>query len=871
MMATKQPGWRKIWAAALLLGVAGLVIVCGVGSLKRVGAPFPGFFVMTNRVIASVSLPHWPITEQAPIYQHAVVAVNGKQLATAEAIYALVQRSPAGTTFVYTLEKDGHRSQLRLPSVEFTLKDYGLIFVAYLGNGFAIALIGIGVWFVTAASAASLALLLVGLTGGLFALTGADLYFTQWFARLYVLAEAFLPAVILHLTLTFPQNRLDQLRAAPPNLLGVLYGTALLVGVTFEVFLYTPAGFSFIHRACEITTGIAGLVFVGKAVWDYRSTDSHLIRQKIWIVLLGVLSGFGLPVIISFGSGLSGGDVAVNYMAFTVFLFPLSIGYAIVQHDLFEIDAALKKGVYYLALTVSLMLAYFLFLTGLNYTLRVLGLAESSLFPLLFTLLVVIFLTPLKDALQRTIDRLFFRLKYNPKQVLSQTSAALASTLHLEDILVLIWQTMQHTLGVHQGGILLRHTSTHTYTPVFSCPENSLSALPVEHILIQAVNRKKQIVSQYDLPNPALFSASEARSPAEFTRLGAQLLVPLSFKDKLIGLIVLGPKESGTFFSVEDIDFLSTLANQSAVSITNALTYQEVQSLNTALEQKVAQRTQDLADANGQLSVSLAEREKAYQELQRSQAGLVRAERLAALGRLTAGIAHEMNTPLGASLTALKLMHDTVTTQQTAAELERLINSTQQWIKKAAAHIQSLRFHTRESRQGEEQPFSVLQVLEDTRLLLAHRLRVGQSELRIVCPTPAPIVYGDPSKFGQVLTNLIGNAIDACNEANREDAEIQVVLTQQEAELTIQIHDQGCGIPAGDIEKIFDEFFSTKPLGEGTGLGLPITRDIITNFFGGTISVASIPGQGSTFTLQLPLDKEKAHGSSLPLKHAATA
>jgi signal transduction histidine kinase len=719
---------------------------------------------MTNRVIASVSLPHWPIAEQAPIYQHAVVAVNGKPLATADAIYALVQRSPAGTSFVYSLEKDGQHSQVTLPSVEFTFQDYGLIFVAYLGNGLAIALIGIGVWFVAIASPASLVLLLVGLTG-------ADLYFTQWFARLYVLAEAFLPAAILHLTLSFPQNRdsaFRQLRLSSRTLVAGLYGLALVVGIAFEIFLYTPARFSFIHHMCEIATALAVVAFVTKVVWDYQTTDSHLIRQKIWVVLLGVLGGFGLPILISFGSGLTGGDVAVNYMAFTVFLFPLSIGYAIVQHDLFGIDAALKKGAYYLALTVTLMLAYFAFLTGLNYTLRTLGLAESSLFPLFFTLLVVVFLTPLKDALQHTIDRLFFRLKYNPKRVLSQTSAALASTLQLEDIFPLIWQTIQNALGVRQGGIFLHHSSSHTYTPAFASPKNSLAPFPAEHVLIQAVTRKKQIVSHYDLPNPVLFSGQEAEGTAAFTQLGAQLLVPLSFQDQPVGIIVLGPKESGTFFSGDDIDFLSTLANQSAVSITNALTYQEVQTLNSDLEQKVKQRTQDLAQANGQLTVLLAEREKAYEELQRSQAGLVRAERLAALGRLTAGIAHEMNTPLGASLTALKLMRDTVTeAQQKNSDLEKLINTTQQWIEKAAAHIQSLRLHTRESAHASPQPFSVLRVLEDTRLLLAHRLRLSQCELSVSCPTPPPVVYGDAGKFGQVLTNLIGNAINACNEAPR--------------------------------------------------------------------------------------------------------
>jgi C4-dicarboxylate-specific signal transduction histidine kinase len=135
----------------------------------------------------------------------------------------------------------------------------------------------------------------------------------------------------------------------------------------------------------------------------------------------------------------------------------------------------------------------------------------------------------------------------------------------------------------------------------------------------------------------------------------------MSFKDEVIGVLALGRKESGEFFSAADRDFLIALANQGALSIANALSYQEIQILNASLEQKVADRTQELAHSNRELHNSLEQLEQTYQDLQRSQDNLLRAERMAALGRLTAGIAHEMNTPLGATLTTLKLMERLVT------------------------------------------------------------------------------------------------------------------------------------------------------------------------------------------------------------------
>src|SRR6266496_6635041 len=108
---------------------------------------------------------------------------------------------------------------------------------------------------------------------------------------------------------------------------------------------------------------------------------------------------------------ISEGGWAINYAAFTAFLFPLSLGYAIVKHDLFEIDILLRRGIYYLTLTALLSLTYFAFLAFLTFTLRSSEVARSPFFPLLFTLVAVLLLNPLKDHLQRGVDRVFFRLR----------------------------------------------------------------------------------------------------------------------------------------------------------------------------------------------------------------------------------------------------------------------------------------------------------------------------------------------------------------------------------------------------------------------------------------------------------------------------
>jgi two-component system, NtrC family, sensor kinase len=250
-----------------------------------------------------------------------------------------------------------------------------------------------------------------------------------------------------------------------------------------------------------------------------------------------------------------------------------------------------------------------------------------------------------------------------------------------------------------------------------------------------------------------------------------------------------------------------------------------------------------------------------------SPAQLRQAEQMAAFGRLAAGMAHEMNTPLGASMTSLKLLHDLVEEykaatadpdfsagdhRQLASEMDDFVSATRTWVEKAATHIRSLKLYTAAVQRSEDSHFSVLQTIEDVRLLLSHRFRLSLTKLMVTCSASDPMLYGDAGKLGQVLTNLISNAIDAHKLAGRRDCEIRVEVRDDGDLLEIRVIDQGCGISPEHIDRIFDEFFSTKAFGEGTGLGLSIARNIISRFFEGTIQVQSTLGQGSVFSIRLP-------------------
>lgn len=345
--------FRRLFLVFLLLATGGLTLVCGINSARWINSTFPGFFVMENRVIASISLSHWPIAAQPRHYQHEIVAVNGQPVTTTTAFYAHIRHLPASTPVTYTLAQHGQRTEVTIPTARFTSTDWSLLFGTYFINGIALVLIGIVAWYWSATSPVGLALLSLGVSMGLFLITAADLYAPHWFFRLHILTEAVFPAALLHLALVFP---LARIRRARSLCLALPYAVAGLLGLGYEGFLYHPRAYTLIHTLCTLYAGVAGVVLLGKLVWDYWSTASGAIRQKIRVVVLGSLAGFGFPAVLMLVAGLNGSQSSVNYAAFTLFVFPLSIGYVLVTEDLVHIEMLLRRGVY--ALTGLVLVAF---------------------------------------------------------------------------------------------------------------------------------------------------------------------------------------------------------------------------------------------------------------------------------------------------------------------------------------------------------------------------------------------------------------------------------------------------------------------------------------------------------------------------------
>jgi PAS domain S-box-containing protein len=251
------------------------------------------------------------------------------------------------------------------------------------------------------------------------------------------------------------------------------------------------------------------------------------------------------------------------------------------------------------------------------------------------------------------------------------------------------------------------------------------------------------------------------------------------------------------------------------------------------------------------------------------QARLFEADRLAALGVLSAGIAHEINNPLAYLLLNLEyLSRELPTLAQEPSKLDALmvrVRDACHGAERVASIVRDLRTFAR-ADEGARGPVDVKAALESALNIAGNEIKQRAELVRDYEPVPA--VDANPNRIEQVLLNLLLNAVQALPSPEVPRQEVRARLRTRDGQVSITIEDTGSGIPESLLGKIFDPFFTTKPVGVGTGLGLPICRSIVRGL-GGEISVRSVPGQGSAFTVTLPASNAALPPKSIPPRTAS--
>jgi len=825
----RAPRAVRLGAVAIAVAGAALAIRTTITSLEWLDRVFPGFLLLDNRIVASVGLAHWSGSTVAGLYGSEVEAVDGVPVRSARDVYARTDTAAPGTRVSYAVRRGQGTEAVTLRTNRFGVRDWLLVFGAFLANGLIYLATGLVVWVLRPRAPMARALAVGGTVSAIFLLTAMDLYGPATFFRLHVAAEAMLPAALLQLTLLFPQpHRLARWRFAG-------YVPAVAIALLYQVFLFRPAVYAALLRIDLLALGLGALLFGTRLVTEYWRGRSQLARQRVRIITLGTLFGFTLPAVAFAAAAMFRGGVAMNLAALTPFLFALSLAYAIVKQDLFEIDAMVKRGAYYLLLTGAVGAAYVAAVVVFNLVLQAGALTDSPVFPVVFTLAVLLLFDPLRTRVQSFVDRVFFRTRYDAAQVLAAVGGELAATLQRDRIVGLVRECVDAAIPNDGTRLLIAEDA---------------GAVPAPPPLPEPIARRLaegRVVTAFDPPEAYADAATHAAVRAGLATLGAEILVPLQLRDELLGAIAAGPKRSGLFYTAGDAEFLRALAHQTASALENARTYEALAQLNARLEERVRERTAQLETANRELA-------EAYRELKHAELQLVQSEKMAALGRLVAGVAHEINNPVSFIATSVAPLRRRLETAAVDAppevlallrDAEEIVDVMARGATRTAAIVKDLRSFSRLG-EAKRKLVDLHEGLDVTIRLLESRWRDRIAVHRDY--GALPLVECDGGQINQVFMNLLANACDAIAGAGN----VWITTRASADQVTVSIRDDGAGMGADVIGHIFDPFFTTKDVGGGTGLGLAISHGIVAAH-GGRIEVESTRGAGATFRVVLPI------------------
>lgn len=384
---------------------------------------------------------------------------------------------------------------------------------------------------------------------------------------------------------------------------------------------------------------------------------------------------------------------------------------------------------------------------------------------------------------------------------------------------------------------------------------------------------------------------------------GHLILVPLVGKRHFLGGLVGIDKVGGGDFDKRDLDLLTMFANQVAIAIENATLFAsmdeaqrsadssrlQLAQINSTLEQRVQQRTAELAEANAELQTRADDlhREKVEQQqlnrlLREAHAQLLQSEKMASIGQLAAGVAHEINNPVGyvyanlgslahylegllrlvdayeasetqfqgAALEAIGQLKRDIELDYMRDDLPSLLHESREGVGRVRQIVQDLKDFSHVD-EAEWQWADLHQGLHSTLNIVSSELKYKADVVQELGELPP--VECMPSQLNQVFMNLLVNAAQAMDARG--------VITLRSGctgnEVWIQVADNGSGIAPALQARIFDPFFTTKPVGKGTGLGLSLSYGIVRKH-GGRIDLVSAPGQGTTFTVTLPVKQAAA-------------
>ncbi len=660
----------------------------------------------------------------------------------------------------------------------------------------------------------------------------------ELWVRVLLLTAAVAPALFLHTTLQiFNIERRGLVLAAYSlsAIMAVMAATGLMhsslrslpIGPSGAGVFFVASQWSGLLAVAAVAAAAISLyelyVFMG-STGGVRRTQARYYALTVVPILLAGIHDLGA----SFSSSYPiPGWPAVPLVPVVSAAWASGVAYLLRRSRLMDLDAALTRGLIRTLTFVVMASPFVLLLAGAERA-YLGGDVHGPFFvaTILVCALAASIVRPIRTAANEMLDSLFSVRGRDYRDALLSFSRESTRILELETLVERVVETLAATLGVRVAAVYVANVEKgFTLDGISGKGASKLpNVLSREHPLVLGLGDVREPVVREELE-----LRGDVRLPrggsllASMAEAGVDLALPLRSPEQVEGLILLGRRESGAMYSSEDIDVLELLASQVSIALENA---------------------------------------RLYADLKRSREIIQRSDRLAAIGTMAAGLAHEIRNPLVSIRTFTQLLPERIEDEEfrntfldlTLSEVDRiclLINELLAFARPAPAELQHVDLND---------------CLERICLLLDNQARGASVTLECVETAGLPVVTADEDQVKQVVMNVILNAIQACSSGGSVRVTTASVLSFSEPRVSIRIADDGPGIEQDRLAHIFDPFYTTRT--EGTGLGLSIAHQLVEKH-GGAIDVETELGVGTTFVISLPTEPairsagDRDHGVSI--------
>lgn len=604
----------------------------------------------------------------------------------------------------------------------------------------------------------------------------------------------------------------------------------------------------------ELGASIAVFFWVAR-----RATSSEhppAVRRRARLLTIAVVTSFGLPtlelIVLPFLDHPPVELIVPNLVCLAA--FPIAIGYAILRYQAFDLRIVFRRGVVYAILSLTVSLA---FVGVVLLLVKLIGARAESTAALWFTsMLLVVGVGILQLRVQRFVDRWVNKKRDRYAKGVQEISDALVRVNSLPELSEMARRALVEVMGLSRAYVALLDGESVDCFLLDNRVDPETGEAPPEvpaHFSLDEMpplaraRDLEQMTTAYDADALPSMEGASPLSAEFWSMYGLEVVAPLTRRGagrrSVMGFLMLGPRIDGQPLDREDRVLLELLANQLTVAAENTLAFEQIRALKEGLEEKVKARTKEL--------------EQALEELSSAEAQIVESAKQAMLGRLVAGIVHEVNTPLG----ALKSSADTLQRVLTKLEGEFPIDHPAHRHLKMGKELSDLQVTTAarlSSIMSSLKSFVSLDGAElrdvDVREGIDSAIRLLGGEIadgvRIVRDYPAdlPRVRAHAQRLNQVFLQVLHNAVRALGDAGRIDISVRA---EASGRLSVTIRDDGPGIPKERRADLFEFGFTKKGDRVGMRLGLPSSKRTLQEL-GGDIRVQTEDGEGTAVHIDLP-------------------